>query len=528
MVRPSFDRERLYCCCRLRSIPDVVEFAGVGCPAAVPTDARFHYCLSFPKSWSATPPSCEERKAPDAPVISSPADNSNNVTGNVTVSGTAEPGSTVEIFDATTSKGTTQANSSGNWSKALTGVTDGSHTYTAKATDAVGNTSVASNARTVIVDTTPDTTITSGPSGSVNTNSASFGFSSSEAGSTFECSLDGGNYSACTSPKDYTALSDGSHTFQVRATGVAGHVGPTTSRSWTVDTTLPNAIIDSGPSGDVNSASANFTFSSDGSSFVCSLDGSAYSECFSPRSYFSLGDGTHTFRVKATDVAGNQNPAERTWTVDTVKPSGEIVVNGGKAYTKSTSVTLSLSATDPSPASGVSSMRFMNDGGSWSGWQTYATSKSWTLRKATGLRTVYVQYQDKAGNVSTTASDTITLDTVKPTISGMSPRSGSTITDTSPKIKATVKDNLTNLQKSNIKLYVNGSLISATKYSYSASTDVLTYFSETLEGQEDGEDSSDRRRRQRGREVLVLHHQVVRRLAVVTLSTRGLLILRRH
>lgn len=66
------------------------------------------------------------------------------------------------------------------------------------------------------------------------------------------------------------------------------------------------------------------------------------------------------------------------------------------------------------------------------------------------------------------------------TVSGMLPKPGSTTTDTTPTIKATVKDNMTNLQKGNIKLYVNGSLISATKYSYSAATDVLVYNSPKL------------------------------------------------
>jgi hypothetical protein len=86
------------------------------------------------------------------------------------------------------------------------------------------------------VDTTPpETTIDSGPSGTVTTTSASFTFSSSEAGSSFECSLDGAAYTACTSPKDYSALIDGEHTFSVRAKDAVGNVDPSpASRTWTV------------------------------------------------------------------------------------------------------------------------------------------------------------------------------------------------------------------------------------------------------------------------------------------------------
>jgi peptidoglycan/xylan/chitin deacetylase (PgdA/CDA1 family) len=90
-------------------------------------------------------------------------------------------------------------------------------------------------------DTTPpDTTIESGPSGTVSEASASFAFSSSEPNSTFECALDAAAFSSCTSPAAYTGLTDGSHTFSVRATDAAGNVDLTpASRTWTIDTTSP-------------------------------------------------------------------------------------------------------------------------------------------------------------------------------------------------------------------------------------------------------------------------------------------------
>jgi hypothetical protein len=97
------------------------------------------------------------------------------------------------------------------------------------------------------VDTTaPDTTIDSGLSGTVSTSPVSFAFSSSEAGSTFECKLDGAAYSACTSPKDYTNLSNGSHTFEVRATDAAGNTDATpATRTFTLSGNDPYANPDS-------------------------------------------------------------------------------------------------------------------------------------------------------------------------------------------------------------------------------------------------------------------------------------------
>ena len=71
--------------------------------------------------------------------------------------------------------------------------------------------------------TAPDTTITSGPADPSTSTSASLAFASTESGSTFECKLDSGAFAACTSPKAYSGLSTGSHTFSVRATDAAGN-----------------------------------------------------------------------------------------------------------------------------------------------------------------------------------------------------------------------------------------------------------------------------------------------------------------
>ena len=174
----------------------------------------------------------------------------------------------------------------------------------------------------------PDTSITSGPTGPTQSADASFEFTSDETGSTFECRLDGGAWSTCSSPKTYSGLASGSHTFEVRATDTAFNVDPTpASRSWTYasETTPPETTIASGPSGTTESAVATFEFTSSepGSAFECQLDGGAWTACSSPRTYSELANGQHTFDVRASDAAGNTDPtsASRTWTVTVPDPN---------------------------------------------------------------------------------------------------------------------------------------------------------------------------------------------------------------
>jgi probable HAF family extracellular repeat protein len=97
----------------------------------------------------------DDTEVPSPPSITSPQNNTYDSDGSFSVSGSAEAGSTVELFEGTTSKGTTKADSSsGAWSIALSGLSEGAHTYTAKAKDAAGNISSASDSVTVTVDKT--------------------------------------------------------------------------------------------------------------------------------------------------------------------------------------------------------------------------------------------------------------------------------------------------------------------------------------------------------------------------------------
>ncbi|MGA9761979.1 MAG: ELWxxDGT repeat protein [Gaiellaceae bacterium] len=175
----------------------------------------------------------------------------------------------------------------------------------------------------------PETQLTSGPSGLTGDATPTFAFSMDEPGS-FQCSLDSGGYSACTSPAKLARLADGSHTFRVQALDRSGNIDASpAARTFTIDTISPETSIASGPGTRIGKRTAGFSFSSSepGSSFICQFDGSAWTSCSSPKTYSALTDRKHSFAVRAIDQAGNSDltPASRASYVDTRPPQTKIV-----------------------------------------------------------------------------------------------------------------------------------------------------------------------------------------------------------
>ena len=95
---------------------------------------------------------------------------------------------------------------------------------------------------------------------------------------------------------------------------------------------------------------------------------------------------------------------------DVQAPTGTILINDGSAATNNAAVNLSLSAYDNVAVTG---MNLLYDG-SWHGWETYASEKNVTLAGGSGAVEVSVKYRDAAGNVSSTDTDGIILDTTPP------------------------------------------------------------------------------------------------------------------
>lgn len=175
--------------------------------------------------------------APAAPVISSVIDDVGSVIGPVTganptndtrpaLSGTAEANATVRIYDGITLVGTVTADGNGNWTlPETTTLTQGTHNFTATATDAAGNTSPASAVTTIIVDLTAPTapTGTFNADGSVLTGNA-------EAGSTVTIRLTDGSTVTTTAGSNgtysYTFVNKQTEgqTLQITATDAAGNI----------------------------------------------------------------------------------------------------------------------------------------------------------------------------------------------------------------------------------------------------------------------------------------------------------------
>ena len=202
--------------------------------------------------------------------------------------------------------------------------------------DSMGATRSVTRTVNVVDTTAPDTSISSIQPTPTSSTSAAITFSGNDVvtpgGSLiFEGSLDGDAFTLITSPKSLTGLSEGSHTYRVRARDEAGNVDQTpASVTWVVDKTAPETTITSTQATPTNATTAAivFTGSDDATAagsltFEGSLDGAGFAPVTNPVHLSNLSEGSHTYQVRATDAAGNVDltPANVTWVVDTTAPT---------------------------------------------------------------------------------------------------------------------------------------------------------------------------------------------------------------
>ncbi len=277
---------------------------------------------------------------PPAPTLTSTAPASPANQNSPKLLGSAAAGSQVSIYSTSGCTGTPLA--TGTAAELEAGITvtvaDNSSTALRATATAAGNTSSCSAPLTYVEDSAaPQTLIGAHPPALSASAAASFEFSGEDPGgsgvASLQCRLDSTEasaWAACTSPKSYSGLADGTHRFEARAIDRAANTDASPALfEWQVDTTPPTAVIDAGPTGTTNDSTPTFEFHSSeaGSTFACSIDtGTAsFAPCSGPGASHTpatpLADGTYTFRVRATDPAGNPGtPVTRSFTVNTAAP----------------------------------------------------------------------------------------------------------------------------------------------------------------------------------------------------------------
>ena len=310
----------------------------------------------------------------------------------------------------------------------------GAHTFSVRAVDQAGNVDASPATRSFTVDSAaPETTISSGANGPTNDTTPTFGFSSSESNSTFQCAIDAGAFAACSGPgatHTPAALSQGAHTFSVRATDQAGNVDASpATRSFTVDSAAPETTISSGANGPTNDTTPTFGFSSSepSSTFQCRFDSAAYVTCSGPGATHTptstLSQGNHTFSVRAVDQAGNTDatPATRAFTVDTAAPN-TTVSSGASGPTNDTTPSFGFTSND-----GNATFECRFDAAAYAACSGPGATHTPAAALSEGAHTFSVRAIDQAGNVDASpATRSFTVDTAPPNTTITSGPSGAT------------------------------------------------------------------------------------------------------
>ena len=323
---------------------------------------------------------------------------------------TGEPGAS---FACSTDGGSFNACSS---PEALSGLTEGPHTFSVRQTDVAGNTSPSGTVEWTVDTEVPAPVVNSKPASLTNSSSASITFSGGP-GTTFRCSIDNQS-GTCTSPLVLSSLADGNHEVLIRQIDASGNESPEASIRWTVDTTAPpkpsvpasSLLWDSRPQQTVSFSGES------GGTFECRIDTAAWSSCISPAAAV-FPEGSHTFEVRQTDLAGNTGPGGKVgFGIDSAAPAAPVMSGAPSGLVRSTSAAITL-AGEPAPTSGErapSETSCRLAGRAWS-----PCGAVWNLTGLSqGPLKVEAKQVDAAGNESPVATAEWTVDTIAPKLKG--------------------------------------------------------------------------------------------------------------
>jgi hypothetical protein len=376
--------------------------------------------------------------APKVFINSTPSPISNNTSGVFSFSGTDNFSSRL-VFECKLDAGAYVACTS-PYSFSLT---QGAHNFEVRAKDEAGNISNVANYAWTIDLSAPTVRLVTFPNAFSNSTTAPFTFDGMDEGvaiTRFDCKIDGGAFTSCTSPSTQSGLSNGSHTFQVRGYDSAGNMSSPASYTWVIDTQAPQVQITSNPAKETNQPTATFQFVATdiGTSIQlveCRLDSAAFQACNNLSvQYETLTQGNHTFQVRAKDLAGNTSPTvSYMWFVDLTPPVLSFIRTPANPTTDRLAV-FEMRVTDNSTSPLLVECRL--DGGAFA---------SCTLNQALnitedGTHNFSVRARDAAGNTSAVLAHTWLLDSTGPAINFTSiPEPNMGILD-NPEIGFTVVD----------------------------------------------------------------------------------------
>ncbi len=399
--------QNLASCVEAMSLSNVQE--GPGSVSIVAEDNAGNLSTPLVQTWLA------DFTAPRVFINSAPSSRSNQTSGSFTFSGT-DNFSNALTFECRTDAGTfASCTSPYNFT-----LNEGTHVFEVRAKDAAGNLSVPASHNWIIDLSAPTVRILTGPTQFSNVTNAQFTFDGMDDGAAitrFECRMDAGAFTVnCNSPANYSSLSAGNHTFQIRGFDFSGNPSAPASYSWTIDNRAPQVVITSQPDRETRQTGAVLQFvATDADTAVqsteCRLDSGAFEACNNSITYGPLPQGNHTFQVRARDVAGNISPTvSYTWLVDLTPPSLSFVRTPSNP-TVNPVAQFEMRATDNSPSPITLECRLNNEP------QFSACTTQQTLTMTSdGVKDFSVRATDLAGNVSPIITHSWLLDTTGPAI----------------------------------------------------------------------------------------------------------------
>jgi hypothetical protein len=393
--------------------------------------------------------------------ISSPADGAIIGSTSVTVYWNAsDGGSPIDSCSITLDGGTAIPLSSTASSYALSGLTQGIHTFKVSCLDE-GGVSAEDNVSFVVDTVAPSLAITAPTSNSNVGTTVTVKWSGSDSTSgisAYAVRSDDGAWTQL--PPDVTifalsGLSAGSHTASVRAFDAAGNVAEA-SVTFTVQVSMPSITISAPTNGSISASTSmtvRWTGSSAGSaiaSYLIKLDSGSWTTLSSTTTSYTLTgltQGSHTVTVRAMDQAGAYKDASVTFVVDTVAPTLTITAPTSNSYVTARPI-ITWEGSDAS--SGIANYLIRRDGGTWT--TLSSSSVSYTLSTLSqGGHTVTVRAVDKAGNYAD-ATVTFRVDSAAPSLTISAPRNGAYLYSTSVTVRWQGSDYTSGISAYYIKL----------------------------------------------------------------------------